>query len=428
MNMTKVLKIAVAGVGTVGSGVIENIAKKQDLFLARTGTLIQVTDISSRTKTGRDVDITPYQWHDNPLDLVKTDADIIIETIGGESGTALELITLALNAGKHIVTANKALLAVHGHKLAQLAEKNNVSLNYESAVAGGIPVIKALKEGLSANEYSRIYGILNGTCNYILTQMEETGGDFHDILKNAQKLGYAEADPTLDIGGFDTAHKLTILSALAFGVQIDYSATSVEGIEHITDLDIKYAKKLGYRIKLLGTALRQNGKIMQSVHPVMLSPNIPAANVGGAYNAVVIQSDYADDTVLIGRGAGRNPTASAVVADIIDIARHVVMPVFGIKADLLKRADFAPLSQRTGRYYLRLNLMDKSGAIADITAILAKHNISVQSFIQEDEKQTDNRHVIIITHDTTEQTMSDAMTGIEHSKYSVTKPVMIRIM
>ena len=229
--MGQELKIAVAGIGTVGAGVIQNIFEKRALFVQRTSVTLRVTDISSRTKTGRSVDITPYNWHDNPLDLVQTNADVIVETIGGESGIAYDLIKAALEAGKHVVTANKALLAVHGNELAKLAEKNNVCLNYEAAVAGGIPIIKALKEGLAANTHNRVYGILNGTCNYMLTEMEATGESFDKILKDAQDLGYAEADPTLDIGGFDAAHKLTILSSLAFGVPVNYDATYVEGIE-----------------------------------------------------------------------------------------------------------------------------------------------------------------------------------------------------
>lgn len=426
--MEKILKIAVAGVGTVGSGVLANIRDKQQLFVARTGIRLQVTHISSRTKSNRDVDISPYIWCDSPLDLVTQDVDVIVETIGGESGIALDLIMQALKNKKHVVTANKALLAVHGKKLAVLAEENDVCLNYEAAVAGGIPAIKTLKEGLAANEYKQIYGILNGTCNYILTQMEETGGSFAAILKTAQELGYAEADPTLDIGGFDTAHKLTILSALAFGIDVSYANTYVQGIEHIRTSDIDYAKKLGYRLKLLGIASKKDDKILQHVHPVMVPLDMPIANIGGAYNAVVIQSDYADDTVMIGRGAGRNPTASAVVADIIDIARGVKMPIFGVSTDQMQQANFATMDDYTGRYYLRLNLQERAGAIADITAILAKYQISVQSFIQHEPLQQEHRQVVIITHATCEKTLNQALMDIEKSVYSSDKPMMLRIM
>ncbi|MEM6602707.1 MAG: homoserine dehydrogenase, partial [Pseudomonadota bacterium] len=421
--MSKALKVAVAGVGTVGAGVIQNIYDKSDLFEQRTGVKISVTDISSRTKAGRAVDISPYRWHDNPLDLVSSEADIIVETIGGEAGIALDLITKALKAGKHVVTANKALLAMHGNDVAKLAEENNVSLNYEAAVAGGIPIIKALKEGLSANTHQRLYGILNGTCNYILTKMQETGGSFDNILKEAQDLGYAEADPTLDIGGFDAAHKLTLLSSLAFGVPVNYAATSVEGIEHITALDIAYADRLGYCIKLFGLASRAGSSIMQRVHPVLLPPNMHGASVSGAYNAVIVQSDYAEDSVLVGCGAGRTPTASAVVADILDIARGIKTPVFGIPTDKMVDADFAPLDAHHGRYYLRLCLQDKAGAMSKVTSLLAEHDISVENLIQKDQNTENSRHVIITTHDTSEKTMQKALKDIDAIDYSVAKPV-----
>ena len=425
--MNKELKIAVAGIGTVGTGVLENIKEKNEIFFQKTGINIRVTAISSRTKTGRDIDISSYEWHDNPLDLLKTDADVIVETIGGASGIALELITGALRTGKHVVTANKSLLAVHGNDLAQLAEDNNLSLGYEAAVAGGIPIVKTLREGLTANHHSRVYGILNGTCNYILTQMEETGGNFAEILKAAQELGYAEADPTLDVGGFDTAHKLTILSALAFGIAVDYKATFVEGIEHITSLDIEAARKLGYRIKLLGIATYHDGKILQRVHPAMLPPETHAASVGGVYNAVVVQSDYAQDSISVGCGAGRKPTASAIVADIMDIARDVRLPFLGVPIKNARKIPFSSMSERTGRYYLRLNLKDRAGAIADITGILAKNNISVQSFLQEEQTGEDVLSVIIVTHKTIEYTMTLALKAIEKSDNNVGKPVMIRI-
>lgn len=425
--MAKELKIAVAGIGTVGAGVVQNIFDKKELFAQRTGITLTVTDISSRTKTGRSVDISPYKWHDNTLDLVKTDADVIVETIGGESGIAYDLIVAALKAGKHVVTANKALLAVHGNELAKLAEDNNVCLNYEAAVAGGIPIIKALKEGLAANTHNRIYGILNGTCNYMLTEMEETGEAFDKILKDAQDLGYAEADPTLDIGGFDAAHKLTILSSLAFGVPVNYDATYVEGIEKITSTDIRYAQKLGYKIKLFGIASKVDDKILQCVHPVMIAPEMHGASVSGAYNAAIVQSDYAEDSVLVGCGAGRKPTASAVVADIIDIARGLKTAVFGTKTTDMLKAEFADMSVRVGRYYIRFGLKDQAGAIAEVTAILAKNNISVESFIQEDQEGA-SREVIIVTHETTEKTLTDALSEIKASDYVTAQPAMIRIM
>lgn len=425
--MTTKLNIAVAGIGTVGSGVIQNIFEKKTLFKQRTGIDIYITDISSRTKTGRSIDITPYKWHESPLDLVKTDADIIVETIGGEKGIAYDLIVASLKAGKHVITANKALLAHHGHELALLAEENNVSLKYEAAVAGGIPIIKALKEGLAANEYHQIYGILNGTCNYILTKMEKEGSAFKDVLKEAQDLGFAEADPTLDIGGFDAAHKITLLSSIAFGIQTDYENTQIEGIEAISSDDIAYAKRLGYVIRLFGIATLHDGKISQSVKPVLISPDKAGASVDGAYNAVITQNDYAEVSLIVGCGAGQKPTASAVVADILDIARNIHTPTFGIPAQELKKAQFISDQEASESYYIRLHIKDQEGALANVTSHLAEHHISVNHIIQENITSDKAREVVIITHETTKNIIDKAFNDICSLDEVESKPTILSI-
>jgi homoserine dehydrogenase len=426
--MNKTTKVAIAGLGVVGAGVIANIQRGSTLLTARTGTNIVITGVSSRTKSGRDVDISPYKWYDNPLDLVDSDADIIVETIGGDSGIAYELVEKSLLNGKHVVTANKSLLAVHGNYLAKIAHDNNVTLAFEAAIAGGIPIVKTLREGLAANIHSRIYGILNGTCNYILTEMERTKGDFASILKHAQKLGYAEADPTLDIGGFDAAHKITLLSSLAFGCPTHFAATYVEGIEKIELTDIMMADRLGYRIKLLGIATMNNNKVMQRVYPALVLKNAHIAQINGAYNAVVVQSDYTDETLVVGRGAGRTPTASAVVADIMDIARGLRIDTFGMPID--NTIGFQSVTEREGQYYLRLRLKDKAGAIADMTRLLGDKGISIYSLIQESlpDDEQGVKTAIIVTHQTLEQTMLEVIAKMTQSDNVLLPPLMIRIL
>ncbi|MFT6071803.1 MAG: homoserine dehydrogenase [Alphaproteobacteria bacterium] len=426
--MSKTIKVAIAGLGTVGVGVVANIQRGQELLAARTGSQIAITAVSSRTKSGRAVDISAYQWFDNPLDLIKTDADIIVETIGGDSGIAYQLVEAALSAGKHVVTANKALLAMHGNRLAGIARAKNVTLAYEAAIAGGIPIVKTLREGLGANIHSRVYGILNGTCNYILSEMEKTKINFKPILEQAQKLGYAEADPTLDIGGFDAAHKLTLLSAIAFGCPVNYEATYVEGIEKIELIDIMMANKIGYRIKLLGVATMYNNKVMQRVYPALVRTESHIAQINGPYNAVVVQSDYADETLIVGCGAGREPTASAVVADIMDIARGLKIETFGTVPS--HDIEFQSVAEREGQYYLRLRFKDKAGAIAEIARLLSDKGISIHSLIQENlrEDHQGSKTAIVVTHQTLEKTMLEAIAKITQSDYVISPPLMIRIL
>lgn len=426
--MTKTIKVAIAGLGTVGTGVVANIQRGKSLLSKRTGVDISITAVSSRTKSGRSVDISGYKWFDNPLDLVETDADIIIETIGGENGIAYQLVEAALINGKHVVTANKALLAMHGNRFAGLARAKNVSLGYEAAIAGGIPIVKVLREGLAANIHSRVYGILNGTCNYVLSEMARTQADFMPILQQAQKLGYAEADPTLDIGGYDAAHKITLLSSLAFGCSVNYDATYVEGIEKIELTDINMADRIGYKIKLLGIASMNNNRVMQRVYPALVPKESQIAQIDGPRNAVVVQSDYADETIVVGCGAGREPTASAVVADIIDIARGLKIETFGTETS--HDIEFQPVTEREGQYYIRLNFKDKAGAVAEIARILSDKGISINSLIQET-MPTDlqgMKTAIIITYQTLEQTMNEALSKIVQSDYVVAPPLMLRIL
>ncbi len=364
----KPYRIAIAGLGTVGAGVIENLQSNAELIEARTGRAIEIVAICDRDQdSNRGVDLACYDWADDAGWLADIDGlDAIVELIGGSEGIAYDLAKAALGKGVSIVTANKALLAHHGFELAALAEKNGARVGYEAAVAGGIPIIKALREGLAGNEVGSIYGILNGTCNYILTAMRETGADFADILKEAQEKGYAEADPSFDVDGVDTAHKLCLLTSLAFGVQPDFKAIETKGIREITGADIKAAQEFGYRIKLLGVAKRQGGAIFQSVEPCLVPADSSLGGVEDSYNAVFAEGDFVEKVLMTGRGAGRKPTASAVVGDIIDLAKGLDTPMFGVTTDKLTKPVWADAGQIKSRYYIR------AGGDAQITEEIGK--------------------------------------------------------
>src|SRR5665213_138262 len=358
--MTAPFKIAIAGLGTVGGGVVKALAARGDELSRRAGRRLEITAVSARDKA-KARGFTVTGWSDDPLSLAKGDADVVVELIGGEEGIARRLVETALANGKHVVTANKALLAKHGLALAQLAEKNAVTLKFEAAAAGGIPIVKALREGLIAYPVAAVKGILNGTCNYILTEMESSGRAFADVLKEAQAKGYAEADPTLDIGGGDTAHKLALLSAIAFGTAPDLGAVAVEGIAHITPDDIAFASEFGFRIKLLGVARKHNdgttlGKIDQKVHPAMVRVRSALANVSGAANGVLVDAGEAGSFFFSGRGAGEAPTASAVIADIVEAASGAASPVFGRPAAGLAPLDRADGKQAVSSWYLRFEV------------------------------------------------------------------------
>jgi homoserine dehydrogenase len=427
--MTKPLAIGVAGLGTVGAGVLTLLRDNAATVAARAGRPIAVTAVSSRDRTkDRGVAVSGLRWYEDAAALANDpNVDVVVETIGGIQGAAADLVRAALAAGKPVVTANKALLAVHGAELAELAEAKGVPLLFEAAVAGGIPAIKALREGLAANDISRVVGILNGTCNYILTQMRERGIEFAQALAEAQKLGYAEADPSFDVDGIDAAHKLAILAALAFGRPVDFGAVHVEGIRAVSALDIALAGELGYRIKLLGIARRTDHGIETRMHPAMVPVAHPIARVDGVFNAVVAEGDFVGRVVLEGRGAGAGPTASAVVADLIDLARGRVTPVWGVAGSALSAAPTVPISARTGAYYLRLMVVDRPGVIADVTAALRDHQISLESMLQRGRAPGEAVPVVVTTHDCDEHDMRAAIARIEALEAVLEKPALIRI-
>jgi homoserine dehydrogenase len=427
--MSHPLSVAVAGLGTVGGGVLKLLRDNADIVAARAGRPIAVTAVSARDRTrDRGVPITGLRWYEDPVALAADPAvDVVVELIGGSDGPARALVEAAIAAGKPVVTANKAMLAVHGAALAKAAEARHVPLAFEAAVAGGIPVIKALREGLAANRISRIAGILNGTCNYILTQMRERGREFAEVLADAQKLGYAEADPSFDIDGIDAAHKLAILAALAFGRPVAFDAVHVEGIRRISALDIAFATELGYRIKLLGIARRTDGGISARVHPCMVPAAAPIARVDGVFNAVVAEGDFVGRVMLEGRGAGAGPTASAVVADLIDLARGRLTPMWGADAAELSNAPSVPMSSHVGPYYLRLMVVDRPGVIADVTAVLRDLGVSLESMLQRGRAPGEAVPVVLVTHETRESAMREALARIEALDAVLESPTLIRI-
>lgn len=428
--MTKTIKIGLAGLGTVGVGVLKIIEAHGDLLEARSGARLVVTAVSSRDRNkDRGVSLDGMTWYDDATELVSDpDVDVVLELVGGSEGLARDLCTKALIAKKPVVTANKALLAVHGTELAKLAEDNKASLAYEAAVAGGIPIVKALREGLSANAIKRVYGILNGTCNYILTEMEETGGEFENILADAQALGYAEADPGFDIDGVDAAHKLAILTSLAYATPVDFDSVFIEGIRNVTAEDIANAKELGYRVKLLGVARRTKKGIEQRVHPCMVRKDTSIANVSGVYNAVVAEGDFVDGTVYVGRGAGEGPTASAVVADIIDIAADRHSATFGVPVKKMTDIPKVSIEEHRGCYYVCLTVYDRPGVIADVSAVFRDEDISIESLLQSGRSDEEAVPVILVTHEAKEAAVVRALSKIEKFPHSAAKPRMIRIV
>jgi homoserine dehydrogenase len=372
--------------------------------------------------------VSGLHWYEDPVALAADPGvDVVVELIGGSDGPALALAEAALGAGKPLVTANKALLAVHGAALARLAEERDVALGFEAAVAGGIPVIKALREGLAGNRITAVAGILNGTCNYILTQMRERGREFAEVLADAQKLGYAEADPSFDIDGIDAAHKLAILAALAFGRPVAFDDVHVEGIRRISAVDIAFANELGYRIKLLGIARQTDAGIETRVHPCMVPGTAPIATVDGVFNAVVAEGDFVGRVMLEGRGAGAGPTASAVVADLIDIARNRLTPVWGAAGSALSQAPSVPMSSHIGPYYLRLMVVDRPGVIADVTAILRDMGVSLESMLQRGRSPGEAVPVVLVTHETKESAMRAALDRIAALPTVMEQPTLIRI-
>ena len=438
--MQQPLKLGIAGLGTVGAGLLHLLIHKRSHLDGRIGRQIVVAGVSARAKSkDRGVDLSNVAWFDDPVKLASDpDVDVFVELIGGSDGIAKAGVEAALRAGKHVVTANKALLAEHGVALAKLAEEHGVALNFEAAVAGGIPVIKTLRESLSANEVRRVYGILNGTCNYILTTMTEEARSFSDVLKEAQARGYAEADPTFDVGGFDTAHKLAILASLAFGTQVAFDQIDVEGIETITEADIEAAGDMGYRIKLLGVAMQTGSGIEARVNPAMVPKHSAIAEVSGVTNGVAIDADYCGSLLLVGPGAGANPTASAVASDIVDIARGNVMVPLATPTRDLKVYKKAKLGAHQGAYYVRLSVYDRPGGMAAIAKRMGDREISIESMVQRRPRSsvpgTAARRepgapapVVLITHETTEEAIRSAVDAIEKDGKVSERPQVIRI-
>jgi homoserine dehydrogenase len=427
------LRVGVAGLGTVGVAVLELLEQRAADLAARSGRKITVAAVSAKeTRKKRGVDLSRFAWFDDPVALAgSADIDLFVELIGGADGVALASVEAALAAGKSVATANKALLAKHGMRLAKLAEAKHVTLGFEASVAGGIPIVKTLREGLAGNAIARVYGILNGTCNYILSRMEAEHASFAQCLAEAQTLGYAEADPSFDIGGSDTAHKLAILTALAFGTRIDTEAIAIEGIKDISLADIDAAAELGFRIKLLGVAERTSAGIEQRVHPTMVPRSSAIAQVMGVANAVTIDADAVHELTLIGPGAGGAATASAVIADIADIARGLSLPPFGLPVRALVPLQRAPIQMHEGGYYIRLSVYDRPGAAAAIAARMAERSISLESIMQR--RRPGERGnpaavpVVLITHATYEKLIREALAAVVGDGFVAEPPQLIRI-
>ncbi|HEY7665042.1 MAG TPA: homoserine dehydrogenase [Xanthobacteraceae bacterium] len=434
------LKLGIAGLGTVGSAVARLIERQRDALAARCGRSIEVVAVSARSRgKKRDLDHRKLRWVADPIALATDrEIDVFVELIGGEGDPARSAVAAALAAKKSVVTANKALLARHGVALAAIAEQNHVALNFEAAVGGAIPIVKTLREGLAGNALARIYGILNGTCNYILTRMEQEKLAFADCLKEAQRLGYAEADPSFDIEGHDTAQKLAILASLAFGTKVNEAAVYVEGISSITPEDLEWAEELGYRVKLLGVAVKTEQGIEQRVHPTMVPKDTAIAQVMGVTNAVTIDADAIAPITLVGPGAGGLATASAVVSDVGDIARGVRTAPFGLPSARLATSRKAPMQRHEGGYYIRLLAVDRPGTAATIAKRLAQQNISLESIVQRQRGERPHGGdvpgrsgkpvpVILITYATTEDAVRKALAAVGRDRVISGKPQVIRI-
>lgn len=438
--MSEPLRLGIAGLGTVGSGVVELLATNREHIEAQIGRRVVVTAVSARDRTkNRPVDLSAFDWFDDAVTLAAcSQIDVFVELIGGDEGVAKDAVEKAIASGKHVVSANKALLAKHGTALAKQAEAQGVALNFEAAVAGGIPIVKTMRETLAANRVKRIYGILNGTCNYILTRMESDGRSFADVLEEAQQAGYAEADPTFDVGGHDTGHKLALLTSLAFGTETAFDAIYLEGIEAIEPADIEAARDLGYRIKLLGVAVETESGIEQRVHPTMVPRHSAIAEVGGAFNCVAVEGDFAGAVMLIGAGAGAGPTASSVVSDVVDIARGLCLKPFIRPAETLRPYTRARMRTHEGGYYIRLSVYDRPGTFAAIANRMSEEAISLESIVQRRPQESlpglnsvggdgGPMPVVMITHNTTEAHIRRALDGIEKDGHVDQKPQMIRI-
>lgn len=425
--MADPLRLGIAGLGTVGVGVVRIVQKHGDLLAQRAGRPIEISAVSARSKSkDRGVDLSSYAWEDDPVVLAqRDDVDVYVELMGGEDGHAKASLEAAIAAGKDVVTANKALLAIHGQALAEAAEDADKVIRFEAAVAGGIPVVKSLTEGLAGNEITRVMGVMNGSCNYILTRMQDAGLSYEAVFDEANNLGYLEADPELDVGGIDAGHKLALLSSIAFGTQVDFDAVELEGIGSVTIEDIEQAADMGYQIKLLGVAQLTGRGLEQRMSPCLVPASSPLGQLQGGTNMIVLEGDAVDQVVLRGPGAGEGPTASAVMGDVMDIARGLRISTFGQPAKSLRKASAARAAV-PAPYYLRMQLLDKPGALSKIAALLGDAGISIDRMRQYGHEDT-SAPVLIVTHKTTRTALDEAISKFAETGVLDGQPVAIRI-
>ena len=427
--MARTINIAIAGLGTVGTETYRLIKEESDFLKARSSANFNVVAVSAKSKDKkRDVDLTGVEWIADCRDIADIDnIDVVIELVGGSEGVAKELVEKAITNGKSVITANKALVATHGNNIGELVAKHDVMFGYEAAVAGGIPIIKTIREGLASNRLGKIYGILNGTCNYILSVMRETGQEFEDILADAQRLGYAEADPSFDVDGVDAAHKLAILSAIAFQTPINFSGVYVEGIRFISPIDIDFATELGYRIKLLGIGELLGNGLQQRVRPCLVPVNIPIAQVEDVFNAVAAEAEGLGTSLSYGRGAGAGPTSSAVLSDLLDFANNRRTSFLGTADSELVVRPIQELQNLSGSYYLRLQVYDRPGVLADLTAVFRDKGVSVEALLQRGRNPDGTVPVVLTTHETSEEAIQKSVAEFEKLENVVEKPCILPI-
>ena len=427
--MARTINIAIAGLGTVGAETYRLIKEESDFLKARSSANFNVVAVSAKSKDKkRDVDLTGVEWIADCRDIADIDnIDVVIELVGGSEGVAKELVEKAITNGKSVITANKALVATHGNKIGELVAKHDVMFGYEAAVAGGIPIIKTIREGLASNRLCKIYGILNGTCNYILSVMRETGQEFEDILADAQRLGYAEADPSFDVDGVDAAHKLAILSAIAFQTPINFNGVYVEGIRLISPIDIDFATELGYRIKLLGIGELLGNGLQQRVRPCLVPVNIPIAQVEDVFNAVAAEAEGLGTSLSYGRGAGAGPTSSAVLSDLLDFANNRRTSFLGTADSELVVRPIQELQNLSGSYYLRLQVYDRPGVLADLTAVFRDKGVSVEALLQRGRNPDGTVPVVLTTHETSEEAIQKSVAEFEKLENVVEKPCILPI-
>ena len=427
--MARTINIAIAGLGTVGAKTYRIIKEESDFLKARSSANFNVVAVSAKSKDKkRDIDLTGAEWITDCRDIADIDnVDVVIELVGGSEGVAKELVEKAITNGKSVITANKALLATHGNNIGGLVAKHDVMFGYEAAVAGGIPIIKTIREGLASNRIGKVYGILNGTCNYILSMMRETGREFEDILADAQRLGYAEADPSFDVDGVDAAHKLAILSAIAFQTPINFDGVYVEGIRLISPIDIDFATELGYRIKLLGIGELLGNGLQQRVRPCLVPVNVPIAQVEDVFNAVAAEAEGLGTSLSYGRGAGAGPTSSAVLSDLLDFANYRRTSFLGTADSELVIRPIQELQKLSGSYYLRLQVYDRPGVLADLTAVFRDKGVSVEALLQRGRNPDGTVPVVLTTHEASEEAIQKSVAEFEKLENVVEKPCILPI-